>query len=246
MKDFKVILIILLSVMLIATWIFFITDESRTPESSTKAWNTDSNEIRRTVMQALKDSLQKINNSVKPDTIFILKDSVPAKKVSLRQSPNDEDYGYVSEDMPVKAIKKIKSATLKVPLYFTVSGINFSAVTMISNKPGVTADAKEAEKLVLSFDLQNSDLPGSINSIYIILTGPDHRVIGTGLRAMNIFPVENDGWRHYSRKIQFTYTRKKRKTITAIFRPESFLTGTYAVKIYHNGKMIGASSTTLR
>jgi hypothetical protein len=240
MKDIRTILIILLAVILMATWGFYIYDKSQSAEQVKQTIVADSTEFKKAVVRAVEDSLKRVYASVKRDTVFISKDSLQ------ELSENDSTAGNLSV-APVKSEKAEKPKVSRAAFYFTATGINLTAITAKDgNKPEVTSLANESEKFILSFLLQNRILPTSTYTIYVVITRPDGQVIRTVTTGKDFFLAGKEGWKAYTQKIHFTYTRKSRKTITAILQPASFRPGIYTVKIYHDGKMIGMSTKQLQ
>lgn len=238
MKDTRSILIILLAVILMATWGFYIYDKSQPAEHTTRSIVTDSTEFKKAVLQAVEDSLKKVYSAPKHDTVFVSKDSLDQK------SPEDSTNNAASSSEKVEKNEKLK--ILRSSFYFTASGINLSAITTKpSGKPEVTSLAKESEKFVLSFMLQNKILPTSAYTVYVVITKPDQKVLRSGQSGKDYFLAGKEGLKFYTQKIHFTYIHKSRKTITCILTPDTFSPGIYTIQIYHDGKMIGIGSKQL-
>jgi len=248
MKDFKTILLILLAVMLMLTWGFYIYEKSSSPEPANRSAITDSTGFKKAVMQVLEDSLRKIYASALHDTVFIATDSLSAlKRDSLEKSTGLDKSDSKSYEPPARTVRKPKLRNVKASQDFHAGGINLTAITSSrTSKPEVTSFAKDAEKFILSFNLQNSGLPTGNYTLYIIVTGPDNKVIKTATSGKDFFAAGKEGWKSYTKKIQFFYVKNNRKTVTTILYPGSFSQGNYSVKVYQNGKMIGSSTTALQ
>lgn len=239
MKDIRSILIILLAVILMATWGFYIYDKSQPTDQTKEKIVTDSTDFKKAVQQAVEDSLKKVYAEAKHDTVFISKDS------SEQKSPEDSINNATAGSEKLE--KKGKPKLSRSAFYFTATGINLSAITTkAGGKPEVTSLAKESEKFILSFILQNKILPTSVYTIYVVITKPDQKVLRIGNTGKDFFLAGKEGLKFYTQKIRFTYIHKSRKTLTCIVNPESFSPGTYIVQIYHDGKMIGIGSKRLQ
>ncbi len=248
MKDLKTILLILLGVMLVITWGFFIYDKSSSQQADKRSVAADSTAFKKAVMQALEDSLRKISLSATHDTTFITTDSLPAlKKDSLEENTSSEKIESTTYVTPARTVRKPKQKTVKPRKDFSAGGINLTAITSSrTSKPEVTSIAKDAEKFILSFNLQNKDLPTGNYTVYVVITGPDNRVVKTATSDKDYFAAGKDGWKSYTKKVQFFYVKNNRKTVTTILYPRSFSQGAYSVNIYQNGSLIGSSVSSLQ
>jgi hypothetical protein len=238
MKDIRSILIILLAVILMATWGFYIYDKSQSTGQIKEKIVTDSTDFKKAVQQAVEDSLKKVYAEAKHDTVFISKDS-------LAQKPPEDSINVTTGSEKIE--KKITPKLSRSAFYFTATGINLSAITTkAGGKPEVTSLAKESEKFILSFVLQNNILPSSEYNIYVVVTQPDQKTIRNGETGNDYFYIRKEGLKFYTQKIHFIYIHKSKKTITCILKPQNFLPGIYTVKIYHNGEMIGQTYKQLQ
>lgn len=226
--------------MLLSILAFYIYDKSQTTVGVKQAVAIDSTAFKKAVQKAIEDSLKKAN-SAKPDTVFIYKDSVFQKPVE--DSSNKSIYQ--DQDKSEKK-KKIKIANT-IAYYFNATGVNLTAISeKAGNKPQVTSFAKETDKFILSFILQNKILPTGVYTVYVVIAKPDQRVLRSNNSGNDYFLADKEGLRLYTKKIHFSYVRKSRKSITCIVNNETFSPGVYTVKIYFNGKRIGECTTTLQ
>ncbi len=223
-----------------ATWGFYIYDKSQSNAQTKEAVVKDSTEFRKAVQEAVKDSLQKVITAlVKYDTVFISKDS------ALQQQQLQEDS--INAKKTDESEKNEKPRISRASLNFAATGINFAAITTKEgNKPEVTSIAKESEKFILSFMLQNKILPSSVYNIYVVVTQPDQKTIRSGETGNDYFIARKEGRKSYTQKIHLRYIHKSKKTITCIIKPENFLPGVYFVQIYYNGEMIGQTYKRLQ
>lgn len=241
MKDIKTILLILLSLILIATWGFYIYNKKQ-PVSSPpiSVMSLDSTAFKKAVLLAVEDSLRKINVITKPDTV---KSSVD----SILQKPIAGSVQTQNTSTAVKVIKNVNSGTSGSSLKFLASGINFIAISKAAgSKPEITSQANEAEKFILSFVVRNKKISTSDYTVYVVIFKPDQKVLRSTASGKDYFHAGDEGWRFYSQKIHFTYHRNSKRTLTCVLKPESFSPGIYTVKIYYNGEVIGTATRQLQ
>lgn len=240
MKDVKTILIALLAISLIGTWAFYIHDKSQYLHQSKETASKDSLLFKNAVLNAIKDSLEAITIAKKS-----MEDSSAIAKDSLTQETNEPVDSTSSEKD--NTAEKNKRKHIAIPLNFIVTGVNFSAISeKAGEKPEVTSVAKETSEFILSFLLQSNFLRSSSYNVYVVVTQPDSKILRTSESGNDYFISKKEGRQHFSSRIHFTYIRKSKKTITCILKPAKFLSGTYIVKIYHDGVVIGQSYKQLQ
>ncbi|MBS1918629.1 MAG: hypothetical protein JST17_00085 [Bacteroidetes bacterium] len=219
--------------MLIATWGFYIHDKVQAGSEVKHPILTDSVMFKKAVSAAVEDTLKKVFAATRKDTInqstgvFPLNDPITLEFVNPEKNP--------------------KSKAARTSLNFVASGITLIALkTYTGNKPEVTTIAKDSKKLVLSFILQNKILPSSLYTIYVVVLNPDNRVLRSGNSNNDYFDAGKEGIRFFTKKIQFKYVHKTRKPVTSILSPAALSPGTYTVKIYHLGEIIGKDTLELQ
>jgi cell division protein FtsB len=136
--------------------------------------------------------------------------------------------------------------TVDVASTFTASNI---AITPVNEKRGgkekTTTTAKRVDKLVVSFDVENRVARSGPADIYVIVTGPDGKVI-TDPAATSTLSTRSDGDRAYTYKTTINYEQGTRKSIQVPMRQEHFQTGNYKIEIYQNGFKIAEGVRSLK
>jgi len=136
--------------------------------------------------------------------------------------------------------------TVDVASTFSASNIQITPVNeKKSGKEKTTTTAKKVDKLVVSFDVENRVARSGPADIYVIVTGPDGKVI-TDQTASTPLATRTDGDRPYTYKTTIQYEQGTRKPIQVPMRQEHFQTGNYKIEIYQNGFKIAEGVRALK
>jgi hypothetical protein len=136
--------------------------------------------------------------------------------------------------------------TVDVASTFTASNIAINPVNERRNgKEKTTSTAKKVDKLVVSFDVENRVARSGPADIYVIVTGPDGKVITDPAGAATL-STRSDGDRPYTYKTTIQYEQGTRKTIQVPMRQDHFQTGNYKIEIYQNGFKIAEGVRALK
>lgn len=136
--------------------------------------------------------------------------------------------------------------TVDVASTFSASNIAITPVNEKRNgKEKTTTTAKKVDKLVVSFDVENRVARSGPADIYVIVTGPDGKVI-TDAAGGALLSTRNDGDRPYTYKTTIQYEQGTHKTIEVPMRQDHFQTGNYKIEIYQNGFKIAEGVRTLK
>jgi len=136
--------------------------------------------------------------------------------------------------------------TVDVASTFSASNIQITPVNeKKSGKEKTTSTAKKVDKLVVSFDVENRVARSGPADIYVIVTGPDGKVIGDPAGAATL-STRSDGDRPYTYKTTIQYEQGTRKPIEVPMRQEHFQTGNYKIEIYQNGFKIAEGVRALK
>lgn len=136
--------------------------------------------------------------------------------------------------------------TVDVASTFTASNITITPVNEKRNgKEKTTTTAKRVDKLVVSFDVENRVARSGPADIYVIVTGPDGKVI-TDPAGASTLSTRNDGDRPYTYKTTIQYEQGTRKPIQVPMHQEHFQTGDYKIEIYQNGFKIAEGVRSLK
>ena len=135
--------------------------------------------------------------------------------------------------------------TVDVASTFSASNIAITPVNEKRNgKEKTTSTAKRVDKLVVSFDVENRVARSGPADLYVIVTGPDGKVISDA--SGNTLSTRNDGDRPYTYKTTIQYEQGTRKSIQVPMRQEHFQTGDYKIEIYQNGFKIAEGVSSLK
>lgn len=141
--------------------------------------------------------------------------------------------------------KEALTKTVDVGSTFSASNIQITPINEKKNgKEKESTTARKVDKLVVSFDVENRIAKSGTADMYVIVTGPDGKVINDGSGG-NLSSRE-DGERAYSTKTSLDYEQGTHKTVSVPIRQSDFSKGDYKIEIYHNGFKIGSGVRTLK
>lgn len=142
--------------------------------------------------------------------------------------------------------KEQLAKTVDVASTFTASNIQITPVDeRRKGKEKVTTNAKHVDKLVVSFDVENRVARSGPADIYVIVTGPDGKVI-TDPAGASTLSTRNDGDKTYTYKTTVEYEQGARKSVQVPLRQDHFQTGDYKIEVYQNGFKIAEGVRSLK
>lgn len=142
--------------------------------------------------------------------------------------------------------KEELAQTVDVASTFSASNIQITPVNEKKNgKEKITGTAKHVDKLVVSFDVENRVARSGPADMYVIVTGPDGKIINDPAGPMTL-STRTDGDRPYTFKTSLQYEQGTRKAIEVPLRQESFQTGNYKIEVYQNGFKIAEGIRALK
>ncbi len=145
------------------------------------------------------------------------------------------------------AEKEELASTVDVASTFTASNIQITPIHEKKNgKEKVTTTAKRVDKLVVSFDVENRVARSGPADMYVIVTGPDGKVINDPNLGSSTLTTRNDGDKPYTFKTTAEYEQGTRKTVSVPLRQNNFQTGDYKIEVYQNGFKIAEGVRTLK
>jgi hypothetical protein len=145
-----------------------------------------------------------------------------------------------------KTEKDELAQTVDVGSTFSASNIQITPINVRNNgKEKVTTTAKKVDKLVISFDVENRIAKSGPADMYLMVTGPDGKVI-TDAASGGTLTTRTDGDKPYTAKIPIEYTQGTRKDVQFPIKQNDFQRGDYKIEIYHNGFKIGEGTRTLK
>ncbi len=159
-----------------------------------------------------------------------------------------EEKTVLEQNLATTAAEKDElSKTVDVGSTFAASNIQVTPVNeKKSGKEKNTTTAKRVDKLVISFDIENRIAKSGPADMYLIVTGPDGKVISDASMGSGTLNTRMDGDKTFTTKIPVDYTQGQRKNIQYPLRNGDFTTGDYKIEIYHNGFKIGEGIRSLK
>lgn len=116
-----------------------------------------------------------------------------------------------------------------------------------SGKEKVTSTAKRVDKLVVSFDVDNRIAPAGNADVYVIVTGPDGKIVSQQAIGSGSFTTREEGEKTYTAKVPVKIeTGKKSPVEFGLKTGSDFQRGNYKIEIYNNGFKIGEGTRELK
>jgi regulator of replication initiation timing len=117
-----------------------------------------------------------------------------------------------------------------------------------SGKEKSTASAKRADKMRISFNLDENRIATSgPKQLFIIAKDPSGKVIKEDALASGSINTRQDGQVDFTTKIDIEYKQGEAKNISFDLRQtDKYMKGNYAVIVYQNGFKIGEGIATLK
>lgn len=136
------------------------------------------------------------------------------------------------------------SKTVDIGSTFSASSIQIASIDVRkSGKERTTSTAKRVDKLLVSFDVENRIANSGPADLYLILTGPDGKIIGA---ENNILITREEGERRFSERLTVNYEKGTRQRVEFPIKGANFQKGNYRMEIYHNGFRIGQGVRPLK
>jgi len=140
--------------------------------------------------------------------------------------------------------------TSKVDVGSTLNASNFHLAAINEKKSGKeseTSKAKKADKLRISFDVENRLSVTGTKDLYVIVTNPDGVIVKEDGLGSGTVTTRNDGDKEFTNKVSIDYEQGKRKNVSFdLKQADKYKAGTYRVEVYQNGFSIGEGVVTLK
>jgi len=138
----------------------------------------------------------------------------------------------------------------KVDVGSTLNASNFrmTAVNEKSNGKEVeTAKAKKVDKLRISFDVENRLATSGTKELFVVVSGPDGKVVTESALGSGYFTTREEGEKTYTNKVTVEYEQGQRKNVSFdLKQTDKYQPGEYKVDIYQNGFRIGSGKVSLK
>jgi peptidoglycan hydrolase CwlO-like protein len=146
-----------------------------------------------------------------------------------------------------QAEKVVLENTVDVGSTFSASNIGITPINeKSSGKEKETTTAKKVDKLVVSFNVENRIAKSGPTDMYVIVTGPDGKVISSEATNGGTFTTRQDGDLSYTSKITVNYEPGTRQNVQLPLALGKYATGDYKITVYHNGFKIGEGVRSLK
>lgn len=164
--------------------------------------------------------------------------------VQLRQ-----DSTKLTSDLQTTTTVK-DSLTKQVDIASTLFANNIKVVGIQDKKNGQekeTDKAKKVNKLNISFDVTNRIAGTGTTDVYVVVTGPDGKMISDSSMGSGSFTSREEGDKMFTSKVPVEFESGKVKPVNFAWKqPNGFQKGLYKIEIYHNGYKIGEGTKELR
>ena len=154
------------------------------------------------------------------------KNNMPAKKGQPDNQLNKQENNSFTD--------KTNSSSL-----FTVSELKFTPIALKDDREVETNQAENANKLIISFVVQNNATSYANAEVFAIITQPDGKVMQTDAWDASSIPTHDYGKKPYTRKMRFEYQKGETKQLQATITPEDYERGNYTLQVFHNGYLVG-------
>jgi len=137
----------------------------------------------------------------------------------------------------------------KVDIASTLNASNIVVKPIDIKKDGkenVSTKAKKVDKLLISFDVDNRIVQSGETDVYVLVTGPDGKLLAPESAQAATFTTREEGDKPYTAKVPVNLEAKKKNVEFGFVPGTTFQKGSYKVQIYQNGFLIGEGTTELR
>ncbi|MFM7838478.1 MAG: hypothetical protein ACKO6K_02835 [Chitinophagaceae bacterium] len=137
-----------------------------------------------------------------------------------------------------------KQLETKVDIASTLNASNIAIAAVNERRNGKekeTSRAKRADKLIISFDVENRIANSGNTDIFVCITDPDGTAVSLDGQGSGRFQTREDGEKLFSAKVDVVYEAGKKKHVEFAWKqqPNPYKKGNYKIEIYHNGFKIG-------
>lgn len=145
-------------------------------------------------------------------------------------------------------IKQVLEKKVDVASTLNADNITITPVKVRNNgKEKVSTVAKRVDKLKVSFDVNNRIIQPGTTDVYVIVIGPDGVPITTTTGETSQFTTREEGNQAFTAKLPVDLQTATTKNVEFAFAPGGhFQKGSYKIKIYQNGFLIGEKVRELK
>ena len=157
----------------------------------------------------------------------------PADQNNIQSKKGQNDYQPVRPENSLSQEKTYSSSL------FTVSELKFTPIALKDDREVETSQAESADKLIISFVVQNNSNSYANAEVFAVITQPDGKVMQTDAWDAASIPTHDYGKKAYTRKMKFEYLKGETKQLQATIRPGDYERGNYTLQVFHNGYLVG-------
>lgn len=176
--------------------------------------------------------------------------TIEEEKQNLNEKMNslNSDITGLQENMKkLTAENKKLNDKLSLSSLFVASDIQLTPVTLKKEKEQETLHARNVNKLVVSFTVQNNSTQFDNAEIFIVIMQPNDSVlVNEDVWASSTTEMFDGKKILFTREIKFEYEKGETKNLTFSLTAPEYFKGTYTLKIYHAGHLIGQTMKTLK
>ncbi len=146
------------------------------------------------------------------------------------------------------SISRALSDTRDIASTLKASNINILALKERGSKEKETSSAKRADKLRITFDLdQNRLAQAGDKELFISISAPDGKPVSLESAGSGNFTTREEGEKFFTSKVTVQYENSRKIPVSFDFQQGSaFQKGDYKIEIYHNGFKIGEGTRKLK
>ena len=160
-----------------------------------------------------------------------------------------KDKEKLTQDLTATTVVK-QDLEKKVDIASTLNASNIAITAIKIKKNGkekITTTAKRADKLLITFDVNNRIIQTGKTDLYVCVIGPDGKAIAAEKLGSGTFTTREEGDKSFTAKLPVDLETSKNKNVEFAFAPDQhFVQGNYTIQIYQNGFKIGEGTRQLK
>ena len=196
--------------------------------------------------KALIDELNQKVASLEEDVARLTQEN---ETLTVEKTQLTADKEKLSTDLQTTATAK-EELEKKVDVASTLNATNIGITAVDERRNGrekETTTAKRADKLVISFDVDNRIAQSGQTDVYVCITAPNGQPVSVAALGSGTFATREEGEKFYTAKVPVEVEAGRRKPVQFAWKQNSdFQKGNYKIEIYHNGFKIGEGTRELK
>lgn len=195
-------------------------------------------------LQQLVLELESRNSTVEEEKLQI---TAVLDKVNVQVKNLEGNMQQLTQEKEVLTKEnKVLNEKINAASAFVASEVKLTAVSVKNNKEIEITQAAKAEKMIVSFTVQNNIAHFDNAEVYVIVTEPNGSVMKPDAwESSAALQTKLGEQKIYTRKIKFEYQKGEAKRLFFSLNPDDYAKGNYALQLYHNGYLIAQASRQL-